>query len=369
MDDEIQRIRHGGSITSRNNCHSGNVVGTDFHASRNHQIASVFSNQITVNIPIIQLAGCTSRLAVANIIKRDFLALTILCRELQSVILIRIDIITTVNFRGTFNLIIIDYSQVVCSRGNINLHRINHRAVASESSHNVSGRCSRINGNQRRGVASAPSIDDVLILETSQVCAQLNRFIGTNTRVACHQVQITAILIDGELTSGITTIILILNRHRVNTRNNGLEARVISFSDIGTSPSVFIDISCNRRNRNSDDHGGVAVADHVVARHGNLRNHTHSDTLFHNSSVCHTDIISRLHTNHVITRFNDVDSDRIKILSRNLNTIQEPSVIIDRGIASSRNTCTNLSTLTESGRIHAQSKLRSNRVDDIYINI
>ena len=180
--------------------------------------------------------------------------------------------------------------------------------------------------------------------------------------------QVAAILIDGEVSRGNTTVSLILNHHGVNTRNDSLEARIRSVCGIRTSPSVFIDISFNRRNRNSNDHGSVAVADHVVARHGNLRNHTHRDTLLCNSSsVCHTDIISGLHSNHVVTGFNDVNSDRIKILSRNLNTIQEPSVIIDRG--SSRDTCSNLSTLTEGGRIHVQRELRSNRVDDIYINI
>ena len=159
------------------------------------------------------------------------------------------------------------------------------------------------------------------------------------------------------------------SHNRIDTRNHSGEGVLVGVGHIGASPNESI--FTNRIGRNSHDGGLITIAYHIVARHSQRRDSTHGDRLLSNNGrTCNTKIFSRFYCKSIITGLVQVNSDGIKVLTRNFQTIEEPSEVVDFSTCSlNRNLGTNLTTLTKVHRVNIQAQLNSSRVNQIDSNV
>ena len=91
-----------------------------------------------------------------------------------------------------FISIVSDLSLNCIDRSHINLHRINHRAVAGDCRHSISGRLVREDSDQGGRVSRAPCVNHILIVEAIEICVQNHRSTSANNRLVGRYMQVAA---------------------------------------------------------------------------------------------------------------------------------------------------------------------------------
>ena len=223
-------------------------------------------------------------------------------------------------------------SSGVDNLGDIDDHRINHIAVISRSSHSifnltVSGGNSR-NGRTSSGrkTITSPLVSHILIVETIKVSIQHDSFTFTDVHLVSSNLEVCTKRIDREVSSGNTTRDVISNSNSVNTCY--FRSQSSFFTSHRTSPSNIIVTIC--RDHISNKFSLVAIANHVVTGNSNLRN-----CVNFNRFVCRrrsggrADKTFRSCSKGIGTRSEEVQSDRTQILTRNLNAVHIPCIIIN----------------------------------------